>query len=106
MPELDDDKGTSIIFIHSAKGEAAWKQIQPTVSCKAVPYELAVRYNHAYHQSIPHHPAEKLFHDNIGTVPLETLIARCHKKGQPSLLRRIARKVKRSTKKIWDRRMR
>lgn len=106
MPELDDDKGTSLIFIHSAKGESIWREIQDAVFSKPVPYELAVRYNHAYHQSFPHHPAEKLFHDNIGTIPLEALIAWCHKKGQPSLLRRIARKVKRSTKRIWNRRMR
>ena len=80
MPELDDDKGTSLIFIHSAKGESIWREIQDAVFSKPFPMNWPYGTITPTTNRFPHHPAEKLFHDNIGTIPLEALIAWCHKK--------------------------
>lgn len=102
FPELDDDQGTSVIFIHSAKGAAIWQGLGQAVFSRPVSYELAVQYNSAYYTSFPHHPAEELFHSQIGRLPLKTLLARCCKKGRPSLLHRGAGKLKRMAKSLLN----
>lgn len=96
LPELDDDKGISIVFIHTAKGNALWEEASHAVFSKPVSYEAAVQLNSAYYRSAAHHPAEKLFQSKIGVVPLETLIQQCCKR--KSFLHRAAGKIKRMMK--------
>lgn len=44
-PEMDDDKGTSVVMIHSDKGRALFSQIEDRVAVKSVTLEEASRQN-------------------------------------------------------------
>lgn len=44
-PEMDDDKGTSAVLLHSEKGEYYWEAVKERVCWKEVPVELVGRGN-------------------------------------------------------------
>ncbi len=44
-PDFDDDKGTSLVLIHSEKGANIWKQLQPYIKSQEVSLEESVQYN-------------------------------------------------------------
>lgn len=44
-PELDDDKGTSVILLHSEKGKKLWEEIMDNLIFKQVTLEQASKYN-------------------------------------------------------------
>ncbi len=50
-PELDDDKGLSLVILHSPKGMALWESIQEKIVVKSVDLDEAVRYNPAMFRS-------------------------------------------------------
>ena len=52
-PEMDDDKGTSLVFIHSKKGRAFWNLIENNLRTKRENIDAAVRYNSAMVSSVP-----------------------------------------------------
>ncbi|MBR2023821.1 MAG: Coenzyme F420 hydrogenase/dehydrogenase, beta subunit C-terminal domain [Clostridia bacterium] len=51
LPEMDDDKGTSLVIIHSKKGEEVFKQIEQKVIAFEVDVDKAIFYNSAMIQS-------------------------------------------------------
>ena len=46
-PELDDDKGLSLVIVHSPKGKALLESVQEKIVRKSVDLDEAVRYNPA-----------------------------------------------------------
>ena len=44
-PEMDDDKGTSVILIQSEKGKEVWEELKPNILFKEVSLEQASRQN-------------------------------------------------------------
>ena len=44
-PEMDDDKGTSLVIINSEKGKKIFEQIKDKINYKQVDFEEAIRYN-------------------------------------------------------------
>lgn len=59
-PELFDDKGTSLVMVHSQKGKAAWEQIAHQVRCAPAPEE-AIACNPAAVRSVTAHPNREEF---------------------------------------------
>ena len=45
LPEYDDGKGTSLVFVHSEKGKRIWEAVQKDLRCQMVDPELAVKWN-------------------------------------------------------------
>lgn len=44
-PEMDDNKGTSVVLIHSERGQKIWMDIIPSIKCKEVTLEQASQQN-------------------------------------------------------------
>lgn len=44
-PEMDDDQGTSVVLVHSDKGQRVWQEIKDKIKCKEVSLEQASRHN-------------------------------------------------------------
>lgn len=44
-PEMDDNKGTSVVFVHSDKGQALWNKIKSEMKYKEVSLEQASQQN-------------------------------------------------------------
>ena len=46
-PEMDDDKGTSLVMVHSEKGEEIFRSLGAKMNCREVPFEAAISGNTA-----------------------------------------------------------
>ena len=47
LPKLDDNLGTSVIWLHTEKGKALFQQIMPQLTCDKIEVEQAIVYNSA-----------------------------------------------------------
>lgn len=52
-PDMHDDKGTSVVFIHTQKGANACKAIAKTISSKTIPVNVPVSINDTMVDSVP-----------------------------------------------------
>ena len=58
LPELDDDKGISLVLVNSEKGRMILKDIQDNLTMVAVDYQTAIQYNSAVIRSV-YRPQER-----------------------------------------------
>lgn len=65
----DDDKGTSLILVHTPKGEAALRGLQDQVDCMEVSLEDALRYNPSAVQNAVLHPDRDAFFEALADQP-------------------------------------
>lgn len=97
-PEMDDDKGTSLVIVNSEKGKQIFEQIKDKIIYKQVDFEEAIRYNPSMTKSVkPDHNREKFF-ENLDKMPFDKLVKKYTY--TPSIFRRILWKVKRGIKKV------
>ena len=47
LPKLDDNQGTSVIWVHSEKGRALFQQIRQQLNCETIEIGQALVYNSA-----------------------------------------------------------
>lgn len=91
-PEMDDDRGTSLVLINTEKGRAMidWSN----VVCLKTDYEIAA-YDNAGLKSFVKKPIKRdvFFHDLDGCNSVVDLIERCTK---PSLYKRLKAKLKKN----------
>ena len=98
-PELHDDKGTSLIFVQSAKGERVFKKISDNLIIKQTDVLQAIQCNPSITRSASTHRYRKAFFDGLikNDKNISVLISKyCYKR---SLSDRIVKKVKGLLKK-------
>ena len=89
-PEFDDDRGTSLLLIHSPKGQLAWEQISGSFRICSVTCEDALAQNPSALQSSPPHPNRERFFEQLDRQPsIIHWIQTCLAPRQESLLRRL-----------------
>lgn len=89
-PQMDDDKGTSLVLIHTEKGNKALLREQFT--CAPANYEDVLRYNSSMEESATCHlKRSKFFFEFNEQTNLHNLIIKCLR---PSLKERIKIAVK------------
>lgn len=98
LPSFDDDKGTSLVIIHSKRGENLIASIQSEVRKHEVELNRAIAHNTAMISSAPMHRKRAAFMQGIADgSDFGVLVDQfCH----ISLLRKVYRKLKRVAKKI------
>lgn len=96
MPEMDDDKGTSLVIVHSEKGQELLSKIVDRLVLVSVELENAIRYNTAMIQSVTVHPYRDEFFKQLGTERIDRLIDRLCKD-------RFAERAKATTKSVLRR---
>lgn len=97
-PEMDDDKGTSLVIINSEKGKKIFEQIKDKINYKQVDFEEAIRYNPSMTTSVKPDPNREKFFENLDKMPFDELVKKYTY--TPSIFKRILWKVKRVVKKI------
>lgn len=60
-PELYDDKGTSLIMVHSSKGKYFLDMIQDKLVLVEVSFNDSIKYNPSYFSALKPHPVQKKF---------------------------------------------
>ena len=91
LPEMDDNKGTSLLFVNSKKGLGMFEEIKGNIISKKVDINEAVSYNSAAVRSSRYNPKREDFFREIDKLPFEQLI---NKYCSNSVLIRIKRKIK------------
>lgn len=97
-PELDDDKGTSLILVNSEKGRELYSLISHSLESFETSMGKAIESNPAIIKSPAANKYREEFFHKIDEEDFEKLVIRCTPK--PSLARRVVRKAKRVMKKV------
>lgn len=65
-PEMDDDKGTSVVLAHTVRGERALEAIRPELVLKPAEYANALKFNPALEKDAPSNPKRGEFFARLG----------------------------------------
>ncbi len=99
-PEMDDDKGVSVVVIHSSKGEKLFNNIGESLCVKRVDPLSALAANSAYYEPVsPHINRKKFFDDFNNGKSIEKLLYLV----KPTFCERVRGKIKFFYKKIFRR---
>ena len=92
VPEMDDDRGTSLVLLHSEAGHQAFERVRSAIVTHCVSREAAVVHNAAAVRSAGTHSKSSAFYRRLDSMPFDRLVKRyC----RPGLIRRIRRRVAR-----------
>lgn len=94
LPELDDDKGTSLVITNTLKGTEIFKSIQDGMIYQTVDLDQAIKYNPSYLKSVKPNKYRDKFFNEYNSIPFDILIQKYGHKKRP-LIRRILSKIKR-----------
>lgn len=98
LPEMDDDKGTSLVIINSEKGQELFDNVKNNLIVKEVDFEKAISYNPSLIKSEePDKNRDKFFRD-LDKLDFGKLVKKYIPKR--SLLRRTLSKCKRILKAV------
>lgn len=101
IPEMDDEKGTSLVICHTEKAKALLDKLADHIIFTQADLEAAVKHNMAMCQSAPCPAQRDAFMAQIETEPFNNVVHRHCK--LPSLPVRILRKAVRILKKLMKR---
>lgn len=90
LPKLDDDKGTSLVFINSSNGQYMFDQIKNNMLYREVDIESAVFYNSSAIQPAKYNNKRDSFFEELDKLPFDELI---NKYCTDNIFVRIKRKV-------------
>ena len=95
-PEFDDDKGTSLLLVHSEKGQQAWESVRDRFRAFPVAVEDALAQNPSADKASPPHPRRASFFRDMEHGSVIRGIQHAlglHKEGMiKRLVRRISRR--------------
>ena len=74
VPEMDDDLGTSLIWINSEKGKETLSQINSKCKIKEVDINQAIQYNPAAMRSASLNHNRELFFKDLDNTPFDKLV--------------------------------
>ena len=97
-PEFDDNKGTSVVFVHTQKGREILEQLSDKVDCLKVDIEDAYKENGSLVNSSPAHSGRDEFLEQITADNFEDLVKKYFPQEsvqKSGLLQRIKRKLRR-----------
>ena len=90
-PHLDDDKGISLVTIHSAKGKELFEKICNDICLEETDIDIAVKFNSSMITSAKLNDGRISFEEEFGSKPINELLTKYCK---ISVFRRIIRKIK------------
>lgn len=90
IPELDDDKGTSIVQINTEKGKEIFTRIKDNLVYKSVDIDVALPPTADSRKSVAMHPRRSLFFKELDKKNMDKLMRLI----EPSILGKIKRKLK------------
>ena len=95
-PEFDDNKGTSVVFVHTQKGREILEQLSDKMDCLKVDIEDAYKENGSLVNSSRPHPCRDEFFKQITADNFEELVKKYFPQEsvqKPGLLQRIKRQL-------------
>ncbi|MGN1410890.1 MAG: Coenzyme F420 hydrogenase/dehydrogenase, beta subunit C-terminal domain [Oscillospiraceae bacterium] len=99
LPQLDDDKGTSLVVVNTSKGRSIFESLQSKMICQSIELNKAISYNPSYYKSVEPNKNREKFFNELNSTPFDVLINKYGNKKRP-LIRRILSKIKKILKKF------
>lgn len=96
MPDMDDDKGTSVVLVHSESGQEMLNSLKDKISLKEAEVDRALSPNADSRKSVKPHPNREKFFNKLNKGDS---ISKLVKLTEPSFKKRIIKKVKRIIRK-------
>lgn len=90
-PELDDDKGISLLLINTQKGQKLLENCKLQIFIKECDLEYAIKYNLCITGSVKPHPAREQFFKDLDNLSFDRLIKKYM--SLPNVLKRVKGKV-------------
>lgn len=97
LPEMDDDKGTSLVILNSPKGSSVFEKIKGQLLYKETELDEVIKYNSAMVKSAECPKNRDKFMKEVHSEPFDSLIKKYVKR--PSIVKRVLHKVKRLMKR-------
>lgn len=101
-PNMDDDKGTSLIIVRTKKGEEIFDYISSELTYQNVTYEEGVRYNPSEYSSVSKPKERDEFFNDLERLSFEELVMKYvslnKNRVQINLIQRIIKIIKRVLK--------
>lgn len=95
-PEFDDNKGTSLLLMHTEKAHKVWNRISGDFRSMNVTVQEAIAQNpSAVRASAPHPNREMFFRGIEAGEPIQQWIGRCLEPRKENVLQRLIRKLSR-----------
>lgn len=93
LPDMDDDKGTSLIFVHSERGEALLGAVAPRMEYRQVDGEKALPPTAYSRRSAPRHPERDRFFDMINSPGWEKMLSGLEVKSRLQMVKNKVRVI-------------
>lgn len=100
LPEMDDDKGTSLVIVNTEKGKKLYEEIKEKTVYKEVDFEKSIEFNKAMYKSAEKPKLVNKFFDNLDKLEFDELVKKYTVVRKPSFIRRVLRKSKMILKNI------
>ena len=91
MPEMNDNKGTSLLIINSEKGKKLFNQIKKDAIYKGTNLKEAIKYNPSMIESVKNNPNREKFFNELDNTNFEKLAKKYLNK--TNLIKKIILKV-------------
>lgn len=92
-PEMDDDKGTSLVMVHSEKGRNLWKSISNDIIQKKTSADVIAKYNPSVSKSVCSHRNRTKFFENLNRYSVVELNKRYNKPLFRTRVKRFLKKI-------------
>ena len=99
-PEMDDDKGTSLVLVQTHKGEKFLDSLKNQFVSKKVDFETGIKSNVSYWKSCEKPVQRKTFFVDMENMSFEELQDKYCKPIRVSFFRKVVRKVKTILKRV------
>lgn len=100
LPEMDDDKGTSLVLINSEKGKKVFDTIEEFIIYKEVPVEVMIKYNSAAVKSVERSSRREAFFTDLGKLSSQKLFEKYGKDNLKEKGMKFLKKCFRKMKKL------
>ncbi len=94
---MDDDKGTSLIFVNSSKGQIMYEKIKNQILSREVDIQSAVLFNSAAIKSVGYNPNRDSFFEELDLLEFDKLV---EKYCTDTMLVRMKRIIYKTLKKV------
>ena len=103
LPEMDDDKGTSLVMVHSEKGRVLLDELSDKIKSRTVYTDIIEKYNPSIAKSVAVNDKREGFLKDIRTEDFEMTVAKYTKLSVYKRARRFAGRVKRKLFRLLGR---
>lgn len=98
LPEMDDNKGTSLVIVNSKKGQELFNEIKEKTICKEADLDEAIKYNQSMISSANMDKNREKFFENLDKIEFDKLVKKYTYR--PNIIKKVAGKIKRIIKKL------